>query len=122
MPYITPSKEQFYAFKNSGYVGPIVMINLQKFKDADSAIRYERYAAFTIRLIKEQLGGRLIYKGKYIMPFIGEGDWDSVLIVEYPSIDAFLKMQRDEAYLKALPDRQESLADSRVFFTVGEVP
>jgi len=55
------------------------------------------------------------------MPLIGEYDWDSVLIVEYPSIDSFLMMQRDEEYLKVLPYRIEALADSRDYFTIAEI-
>ncbi len=121
MVYIKPTKEQFKAFKNYRHDGPIAMVNLLKFNANSGVESFSKYEEFTIRFIKEKLGGKVIYKGKYIMPLIGEGDWDSVLIVEYPSIASFLKMQMDEEYLKMLPYRINALAESRVYFTIADV-
>ena len=97
------------------------MVNLLKFNADYGVESFAKYEQFTISFIVEKLGGKVIYKGKYIMPLIGEDDWDSILIVEYPSIDSFLKMQRDEEYLKMLPYRIDALADSRVYFTIAEM-
>lgn len=48
------------------------------------------------------------------MTVIGDDDWDKVIIAEYPSIDAFLEMQRDTTYQAAVPYRTDALEDSRL--------
>lgn len=37
------------------------------------------------------------------MTLIGNEEWDEVLVAEYPSIDAFLEMQRDKGYQAVVP-------------------
>ena len=48
------------------------------------------------------------------MTLIGDDNCDKVLISEYPSIDAFLEMQRNKSYFAAVPYRTEALEDSRL--------
>lgn len=51
-----------------------------------------------------------------LSPFVGEGD--QVLIVEYPSVESFLTMQRDQGYQKMLEHCSNGLADTHVYFAV----
>jgi uncharacterized protein (DUF1330 family) len=84
--------------------GPFVMVNLLKFRhraeyadgtDAHLSGRdaYERYAA-GVRPLIEALGGRVVYSGAVTGLLLGKVEelWDSVGLVEYPSLDAFRGM------------------------------
>ena len=80
--------------------------------------RITRIAAVLMCLLA--VGGRLIYRGAYRMPVIGDEDWDDILLVEYPSIAAFFEMQRDKDYQAIVHHRTEGLSDSRLWATRQE--
>jgi uncharacterized protein (DUF1330 family) len=44
--------------------------------------------------------------------------WDQVLLVKYPSVDAFLTMIRMPDYLAATVHREAALEDSRLIATI----
>jgi uncharacterized protein (DUF1330 family) len=81
--------------------GPVVMLNLLKFRDhavypdgraTDLTGRqaYDRYAAPMQKVI-EGGGGRVLFGGNVASLVIGEVDdlWDACVLVEYPSAAAF---------------------------------
>jgi hypothetical protein len=41
--------------------------------------------------------------------------WDEVIIARYPSISAFIEMNRDKEYQKNVRYRHEALIDSRLY-------
>ena len=51
------------------------------------------------------------------MTVIGEEDWDEVLVVKYPSKDAFIEMAMDPEYLEILKHRTAGVLDSRLIYT-----
>lgn len=116
MGAIEPTPEQMKRFLAQPDEGPIVMVNLLKFKPDGGAESYDKYGRVAIKLV-HQVGGRVLYSGRYLMPVIGDGDWDAVLLVEYPSIKAFLAMITMEEYQAAVPYRSEALIDSRLWAT-----
>lgn len=116
MVSINPTRDQFKQLMALPYKGPIVMVNLLKFKEEGGVESYARYESIASRFVQE-LGGRLIYRGDYLMPVIGGDDWDEILIVEYPSIAAFIEMQRNKEYQAAVPFRTDALVDSRLYLT-----
>lgn len=59
------------------------------------------------------------YVGDCLMPLIGEENWDLILLVEYPSKQAFLEMAADPEYRKAAANRTAALTDSRLHVTKG---
>ena len=120
MNFVEPTGKQLKELAANSQEGPIVMINLLRFKPEGGAENYQKYAKVAGRLVKE-LGGRIVYHGQYRMPVIGHENWDEVLLVEYPSVAAFLSMIGSEAYLKAAPYRSEALLDSRLYFTKPSV-
>ncbi len=100
---------------------PVVMINLLQFKQPDGVEHYKLYARGVVVHL-EGVGGRVLYSGGARAFVIGEGErpwWDAILVVEYPTPAAFLKMVADPAYLEvhkhreAALDRAELIATSR---------
>lgn len=102
--------EQLSRFMENAPEGPIYMLNLLKFKeraeyadgrdtDLTGEQAYALYGAGVGKLIAE-LGGRMVFSGKMNVQLIGDGDlaWDTVGIVEYPSIEAFQKMTASAEY------------------------
>ncbi|MCH7958979.1 MAG: DUF1330 domain-containing protein [Candidatus Hydrogenedentes bacterium] len=116
MSHIDPAAEQLKAFQSMPCDGPIVMINLLKFKSDGGRELYAKYGENTMPLLAER-GGRVLYQGKGRMTIIGEEDWDTVILVEYPSRDAFFDMVTSDAYQTHVHYRTEALEDSRLICT-----
>jgi len=97
MSAIKPNDAAFKALATSKDEGPVVMLNLLKFKeradtsDVGGRESYNRYSR-DVKPMVEALGGRIIWHGRADQLLIGEEDWDAVALVEYPSRKAFLEM------------------------------
>ena len=120
MKSIHPTEQQIRKFLAKKESGPIVMINLLKFKkeiDSDGHTGEDRYDRYMIHVapILKNLGGRLLWMGTVDQVFIGseeEDKWDRVLLVEYPSRTSFFQMISDPAYLEIHKDREIALERS----------
>jgi uncharacterized protein (DUF1330 family) len=113
MSAIRPNPEQFkqLAADAATDTGPVVMLNLLKFKPGDGAREYNAYGD-TARRMVERTGGRLIYAGRCEQVLIGDNDannWDAIAVVEYPSRKAFLEMVSQPDYEKAHEHREAGL-------------
>jgi uncharacterized protein (DUF1330 family) len=119
---VTASDQQLAAFFNAPEDGPFVMINLLKFKpkaeyadgsdpDISGAAAYGRYGAAVTKMI-EQLGGRIVYGGVTTSLMLGQVEelWDSVGLVEYPSMAAFRAMITSPEYAAISHHRTAGLA------------
>ena len=99
-----PTPEQLQALLSGPDDGPVVMVNLLRFKptadppnDARSGEdEYRLYAEKMIAFV-ESKGGRLIWSGRVDSQVIGEeGDaFHVVALVEYPSRKAFIEIATD---------------------------
>ncbi|HEY2771656.1 MAG TPA: DUF1330 domain-containing protein [Solirubrobacteraceae bacterium] len=116
-PYITPTEEQFEQLRSAADGGPIVMVNLLRFKPG-GAEAYGRYAAAVAPLL-EQVGGRIVNTVACRQAVVGPEDerWDVVALVEYPSVQAFLQMVENPDYLATHEHREAGLADSRLILS-----
>jgi uncharacterized protein (DUF1330 family) len=79
--------------------GPVVMLNLLRFRADGGREGYREYARqFTEQ--SSRFGAEVLYVGDGSTALVAEPgqDWDSVLIVRYPSRQAFSDMVRDPAY------------------------
>jgi uncharacterized protein (DUF1330 family) len=96
-----PKREQLEALLASPETGPVVMLNLLRFKERASAPdegasgqeAYQRYGDAMLRLV-ESRGGRLIWQGRVASQVIGaeaEG-FQMAALVEYPSRKAFVEI------------------------------
>ncbi len=117
MSAIRPNFEQFRQLAQSPEKGTVVMLNLLKFKarasgvgDGSGAEAYKRYGDAAFNMIEEQ-GGRLIWAGRGDQMLIGDPhqDWDQVVLVEYPSRQAFIEMVSRKHYQQAHEHREAGL-------------
>jgi uncharacterized protein (DUF1330 family) len=96
-----PKKEQLEALLASPERGPVVMLNLLRFKARASAPdeglsgqeAYQRYAT-AMRGIVEGRGGRFLWMGRVDGQVIGEGaeGFEVAALVEYPSRRVFVEI------------------------------
>ena len=105
------------ALLHSEVEGPVVMLNLLRFKEraggeaAESgAAAYGRYGAAMTKMVEEG-GGRLVWAGRPTEIVIGEEgmQWDMVALVEYPSRKAFIEMTSTPKYNDIHVDREAGL-------------
>ena len=120
---VHPTAEQIQRLASDPDTGPVVMLNLLRFKDQADGIDAgvsgaEAYARYSVAAepFLQGVGGRLLSAVKPKQSVIGPGDgeWDLVLLVEYPSRAKFLEMATNEDYLKVHAHRESALADSRL--------
>lgn len=93
----------------AGEPGAVTMLNLLEFKPEGGRERYLEYGAAVAPLL-EKAGGQIAYAGEAGSALIGDGSWDLVLLVEYPSRGAFLEMVGSAEYQEIAHLRTEALA------------
>ena len=113
MPSIEPTPDQIQAFLAADISGPIHMLNLLKFKPNGGRESYAKYSGNTLPLLQER-GGKVVYHAEGKAAVIGNEQWDTIIIVEYPSRDAFFDMIQSEQYQAGQHLRTEALEDSRL--------
>ncbi len=99
---------QFKALKENPSKEPVTMLNLLKFKQNGGYEKYMEYLKEANRFVRN-VGGKLIYVGKPVELLNGNETWDLLMLVEYPSRQAFLKMINDPEYLKVHQKREEAV-------------
>ena len=87
--------------------GPLVMLNLNRYRDRDAYVRYGEVATGVL----ERVGGQDPLARAGAGDVIGEeGDgYDDVIAVWYPSAAAFVELATDPEILEARADRVEGL-------------
>jgi uncharacterized protein (DUF1330 family) len=86
------NQEGFGVFAGrAGEDAPVVMLNLLSFKPDGGRERYGEYGEAVAPLL-EKAGGRVVFMGSPAPPLLGDDSWDMVLLVEYPTRQAFLDM------------------------------
>ncbi|HEX6310773.1 MAG TPA: DUF1330 domain-containing protein [Acidimicrobiia bacterium] len=116
MNRITPNREQFEQLARSPDTGPVVMLNLLKFRAStgdgrdSGAAAYARYGDAAVEMI-ENRGGRVLWAGRADQILIGDPDepWDQVLLVQYPTRQAFIEMVTTPEYVEAHEHREQGL-------------
>ncbi|MBX2871689.1 MAG: DUF1330 domain-containing protein [Saprospiraceae bacterium] len=114
---VLATSEVFVDFiKNYPSQTPVVMLNILKFKEkTDDGVEtgeaaYNRYGRNVAPLLAK-VGGKAIWAGNVQRTLIGDltTEPDRVLIVFYPSKEAFIEMATSEAYAKISHDRERAL-------------
>jgi uncharacterized protein (DUF1330 family) len=104
------NQEGFAAFAaRAAEAAPVVMLNLLAFQPEGGRERYEEYGAAVAPLL-EQAGGRVVFFGAPGSALLGEDSWDLVILVEYPTRQAFLEMIGSAEYQAIAHLRTEALA------------
>lgn len=95
--------------------GPVVMLNLLRFRPDDGAAKYAAYSEqFVSTGIYGKYGVELVYAGQGSTTLVASDGqaWDTVLLVRYPSRQSFVDMVRDPVYLEFEHLRTEALSDA----------
>ena len=90
---------------------PVLMVNLLKFKTNGGLESYLRYAQEVTPHL-QRVGATVRYAGTAPGVVIGDGEqpwWDAILVVEYPTPQAFLDMVTTPEYTKVHEHRAAGL-------------
>ncbi len=93
--------------------GPVLMLNLLDFKPAGGEERYLEYGEAVAPLL-DRAGARVLHAGAGSGALIGPSKWDLVVLVSYPTRQAFLDMITSEEYLAIAHLRTEALERSEL--------
>ena len=124
MEHVGFDRETFKFFKGIEDSRPLHMLNLVQLKkeavypDGTSTTGFEAYTRYgkESEPVFKRLGGLILWRGDMLIGLIGPVDekWDICFIAEYPSVESFISMQRDETYRKAVQHRQVGVKNSRL--------
>jgi uncharacterized protein (DUF1330 family) len=126
MSTVIPTPQQIQRLAEKGPEGPLVMVNLLKYKEKatyepgrpeakenlSGVDAYRRYGMVALQHVTA-LGGSIVWGGPQKMVVVGDdgaNDWDEIVCVRYPSREAFLKMTQNPDYLAAHYHREAGLA------------
>lgn len=100
--------------------GPVVMLNLLRFTPDGGRERYREYVEH-FRATAEPFGAEVLYAGDGSTALVAEEGqaWDAVLLVRYPSRQAFSDMVRDPEYGAGTHLRTEALDEAVLQATVA---
>lgn len=104
------------ALSASTETGPVVMLNLLRFKPDGGAEKYAEYGAAAAPHLAK-VGGKVIFAGRPGELLIGHETWDLMLLVRYPSRKHFLSLMSDPEYLAVTPLREAAIVDSVLYAT-----
>lgn len=128
--YFEPTEESGRAFFTRGIEGPVVMLNLLRYRETadysatpelapDEPITgeaaYRLYMEHTLPHL-EKSGGRLLFFGRGGHFLIGPSGerWDAAMLVEQASPAAFMEFASNAGYLAGIGHRTAALEDSRL--------
>jgi uncharacterized protein (DUF1330 family) len=94
--------------------GPVVMLNLLRFRPDGGRESYQRYAAALGAAINARYGLQVEYLGEGGRALVAEYGqaWDMVVLVRYPNRQAFADMIRDPEYRAVAHLRSEALVEA----------
>jgi len=107
------NQDAFAAFAARATDGPVFMLNLLEFVPEGGAERYAEYGVAVAPLL-EGVGGRAVFAGTPAESLIGEGSWDLMVLVSYPTRQAFLDMVSSTEYQEIAHLRSEALVRSEL--------
>lgn len=96
--------------------GPVVLLNLLRFKGEAGRASFETYLEHA-RPLGEKVGMRFLYAEAGQVSVIGPEQWDLVILGEYPNAAAFLAFMRNPDYRAIVHHRNDALKDSRLMLT-----
>ena len=106
-----PTAEQLTALTSRPADAPVLMVNLLKFETTGGLESYQRYAREVASHL-DRVGATLRYAGTAPGVVIGDGErpwWDAILVVEYPTPQAFIDMVTTPDYANVHQHRAAAL-------------
>ena len=135
--YFEPTQDAGRAFWQRGLAGPVVMLNLLRFRAVadysahpelapatpiSGTAAFDRYVAHTLPYLKES-GGELLFLGEGGRFLIGPAEerWDRAMLVRQSSVQSFMAFASHAGYLAGIGHRTAALEDSRLL-PLAELP
>lgn len=135
--YLDPTDDSARRLFERGIKGPIVMLNLLRFRAVadysgfpqlapsepiSGSEAFDRYVRHTMPFL-EASGGSVEFFGTGGYHFVGPPDerWDLVMLIRQASIDDFFAFASNDAYLAGTGHRTASLEDSRLLPVVDRL-
>ena len=118
---LQPTGDQLRTFRDRQTGEPIQMLNLLKFKEKavyedgtdNNLTGREAYLLYAkgFRDVMSPKGAEILYSGEVRGFLIGEGEgaWDAVAVIQYPSTQVMLDMMRNPDYQAAHKHRAAAL-------------
>lgn len=126
MGNVSSNEAELKKFMESPDTGPVVMVNLLRFKTEtengeSGRTVYERYRQNAAGFVAG-VGGRLLWQGAASHLIVGteEQRWDKVLLVEYPSKKAFSEMVGNPDFMAVQQDRVAALEETVLLATTTD--
>ncbi len=113
---IKSNEDQFNILSDNKNEEPFVLLNLLKFKKEGGRETYLRYLKESSPF-GEGVGAKLVYFGKPKELLNGTEQWDLLMLIQYPSRKAFLKMANNPDYLKVHKWREEGVERAVLYAT-----
>ncbi len=110
---VDPTGAQLKRYLAEDRVGPVVMLNLLRYRPDGGRERYAEYVEH-FRRTGAPFGAEVVYLGDGGTALVAEDGqaWDAVLLVRYPSRQAFSDMVRDAGYQQGSHLRTEALLEA----------
>ena len=110
---INPTGTGLKRFLDEDRGGPVVMLNLLRFRPDGGREAYEQYIEHFTRTARP-FGAEVLYLGDGSTPLVADQgqEWDAVLLVRYPDRQAFSDMVRDPAYQQGSHLRTTALVEA----------
>ena len=117
---INPRGADLKRFMSEDHGDPVVMLNLLRFAEGGRA-SYQLYLDALRTDFLPRYGGAVLYVGDGSTTLVGEAgqSWDAVLIVRYPSREAFSRMVADPEYQRVTPMRTQALSEAVLQATIS---
>lgn len=133
MSYRWPDETQWRRLQAADPQAPLTLFNLLRFREqADYPAgmtdapctgldAFKRYSSLSLPCLADY-GGKIRFSGKPGEVLVGPRDeaWDLVLIVTYPTVDAFLQMTSSDRYQAFKHHRTAAVSDSRLYPVFGQ--
>ena len=115
---VDPRGEDLKRYMEQDPGGPVVMLNLLKYR-AGGEESYRAYSS-ALKDYLPTIGAEVLYAGNCSTSLVAPSswDWDAVLIVRYPSRQVFSAMVSDPAYQAVTHLRSEALSEAVLQATV----
>ena len=93
--------------------GPVVMLNLLRYAEGGREL-YAQYAEALSTTFLPRYGAEVLYAGDGSTSLVAESGqaWDAVLLVRYPSREAFSRMVADPEYQQVTELRTRALTEA----------
>lgn len=113
-----PTPAQMQGFIALPDDGPIVMLNLLKFKADGGQAEYMKYSAAVLPMVTA-LGGKILFMGRSEFCLIGGANWDAIALVQYPSKKAFIQMTSSPEY-QAIHHHRDAGLEGQVLYALRQ--